>query len=114
MAKKNQIGNIAFLVGIIGSVVLGALSGLELFTAGIWFTVLLIVSGLVIGYMNITRSEAVPVMVSALVIGGGAGILATLPVVGTLIEAVLASLAKVILPAGITIALNTLVKTTNR
>lgn len=106
--KKVKFGTWAFMIGIVGAILLGLLAGLGVFSAGTGLTVLLVVAGLVIGFSNITVKEAVPVMVAALVLGGGAGILASLPLIGGVVEAILASLAKVALPAGIVIAVKTI------
>lgn len=106
---KWKPGAIAFLVGIVGAVLLGLLSGLGVFETGVFLTIVLIIAGIVIGLVNITSKEAVAVMVASLVLGGGAGILATLPFIGGVLDAILISLAKVILPAGIVIAVKTVI-----
>lgn len=104
---KMNIGKIGFIVGFFGALLLGLLSGLGLFEAGAWMTVVLIIAGLIIGFMNITTDEAMLIMVSALIIGLGAGVLATLPFIGVVLEAMLASLATVVIPVGIVVAVKT-------
>lgn len=101
---KMGMGNIAFMVGFFGSILLGLLSGLEIFTAGPWLTMALIIAGVIIGIMNITDKESVSIMIAALVIGGGAGVLAGLEFVGGIIAAILSAMASVILPVGIVVA----------
>jgi hypothetical protein len=64
----------------------------------------LIVAGLIIGFLNAKEVEKMPLMVASLVIGGGAGVLSTLTLVGTFITAILGALALVVVPAGIAIA----------
>ena len=110
MRKRKALksfGGWAFVIGIIGALVLGLLAGLGMFEAGVTLTTVLVVAGLVIGFMNINASEAVPMMLAGLVIGGGAGILSTLPLMGAVVVAILASLAKVVIPAVIVIAVKT-------
>lgn len=101
---KKGVGRIAFLVGIIGAVLLGVAAGIGLFQTSGWFLTLLIVAGVVIGLLNITEQESVPMMVAALVIGAGAGVLGALPMVGKFIGALMVSIAAVVLPAAIIIA----------
>lgn len=108
MAKKKNIGAIAFLVGVFGSLGLGLLGALGLFEAGVVLTTILVIAGVVIGLMHIPKDKATTVMVIALVLGlGGAG-LSTLPLVGAYIGAMLVSLATVMIPAGITVGVKTL------
>ena len=101
------LGKIAFLIGFFGALVLGLLAGLKLFTAGVWLTTILIIAGIIVGLLNVKAKEEVALMVAALVIGAGAGVLATLPFVGAIIAEILKALAEVMLPAGIVIAFNT-------
>ena len=107
MAKKMTAGAIAFLVGIGLAVLLGILKSIGAFEGGPVVNTILILAGLVIGFMNISQKETLPIMVSALVIGAGSGVLAVLPVVGGMLEAILSALALVALPAGIVVAVMT-------
>lgn len=107
--KNIRWGAIAFSVGIFGSIILGLLSGFEVFTAGIILTTVLVLSGIVIGLINISAKESIAVMISALVLGVGAASLYTLPIFGQVIDAVLASMSTVILPAGVVIAIKTII-----
>jgi len=80
---KNEIkiGAIAFLIGIGGSLLLGLLAGLNIFVASDVFTWILVIAGIVVGYMNIRSSESIPYG-KCLIIGTGAGVLSILPFVG--------------------------------
>lgn len=101
---KIKPGAIAYMVGFFGAILVGLLVGLGAFEMGVVLTTILIISGIVIGLINIVDSESIPLMVAALVIGGGAGILSTLPWLGELIASVLSALAMVILPAAVVVA----------
>jgi hypothetical protein len=108
---KGTIGKIAFVLGIVGALILGVLSGLKLFDpTSIIFSSILIVAGIVIGLLNITDKESIPFMISALVLGVGTASLASLPYIGFFLGAVFETLAKVILPASIVIAIKTAVQ----
>lgn len=65
MAKKMGAGAFAFIVGIILTI-LSAL-GLSLPMAAL----VALFAGVIVGYLNVSSKEAVPVMVSAIAMGGG-------------------------------------------
>jgi len=109
MKMKLKLGGIAFLVGILGAIILGLLSGLSVVTIGAGLTTTLVIVGLVIGLLNITDKEAVPVMIASIVLGGGSLGIASLPLVGGVLDAVLVTLGTVILPAGLVIAVKTII-----
>jgi len=103
--KPKGMGGWAFLLGFFGAIVLGLLAGLGTFTAGASLVTVLVVAGIVIGLLNVTGKEALVVMVAALVLGGGAGIMTTLPFVGGIIEQIFINLASVMMPAAMVIAI---------
>jgi hypothetical protein len=104
MGKNMSVGAIAYIVGFFGALLVGVLSAIGVFEMGIIGTTTLILAGVLIGLMNISNNEKMPVMVASLIIGAGAGVLATLPFVGDFLVAILGSLAKVVIPAGIVVA----------
>lgn len=108
MKWMKGIGKVAFVVGLGGALVVGALAGSNVYQTPDWLVVALVLVGIIIGLLNITEQESVPLMVAALVIGAGAGILGTLPMVGEFIKAVMTAIAAVALPAGIVIAVRTI------
>ena len=112
MRNNMGAGKIAFLIGIVGALLLGILNALNVFDASTvpMISIGLIIAGVVIGILNVKGGEAVPVMVASLVLGGSAGILAVLPQVGDAISTILASLATVVLPAALVVAVVVLVK----
>lgn len=110
MGKNNKnVGKIAFLIAIFGSLLLGLLGALGVFTAGVWMTVILVVAGIVTGLMHIPKDKAIMFMVIALVLGLGSAGLSALPLVGEVIGAMLSALASVMIPAGIVVALKSLI-----
>ncbi len=101
-----KIGGIAGIIGLAGAVVVGLLQGLELFSAPAIVSTILVIAGLVIGGLNITRKEATPFMVASLVLGVGSGVLSVLPFFGNVLDSILTALASVSIPAGIVVAVN--------
>jgi hypothetical protein len=107
MKKNMSAGSIAYMVGFFGAIIVGILGGLKFFEIGPVVSAILVVAGIVIGLVNIMEKEAMSVMIAALIIGAGAGILASLPLVGEFIGAIMAALAMVILPAALVVAFKT-------
>ena len=101
---KFNIGTIAFLIGFFGSILVGLLGAFGVFESGAMVSSILVISGIIIGLMNIEQKEKVPMMIASLVIGLGAGVLGSLAFVGEFIVAVLNSMAVVFVPAGMVIA----------
>lgn len=104
---KWNIGNGAFLVGVLGALILGVLAGLGIFTAGATLTTVLIIAGVLIGFMNITDKEVMPVMIASLVLGIGGAILLAVPFVGGIFEGIVTMFAYVFIPVGIVLAIKT-------
>ncbi len=100
---KWTFGNVAFMIGFFGAIIVGLLGAFKVFELGAWTSAILIVAGLLIGFLNAKESEKMPLMIASLVIGGGAGVLSSLAFVGIYIAAILAALALVAVPAGVVI-----------
>jgi len=66
-AAKNMglVGRWAFLIGVILAVVIGLIGGLIGITLSVWWVaVLLMVIGLVVGFLNVNEDEAMPFVLS--------------------------------------------------
>ena len=105
---KNNIGWILYLSGFIGAAAIGLLESVNMIPTWNWVPYVLIVIGLAIGFLNITNTEAVPVMVAALVLGAATGILAVLPAVGPVLEAILMKIAFLSIPIAIPVGVRTM------
>ncbi len=97
---KSFVGSWAFLIGVILALVLGALGTLS--NTMVWLLVLL---GLVIGFLNITEKEVKPFLtagtVLVLVSFLGSGIMQKVAILGNILDALLV----LFVPATIIVAL---------
>ncbi len=67
--KKGQLTHWAFLLGAIISVLVGVLAALQSsFAANKWIPVVLVILGLIVGFVNVTSKEVVGFLVAAIVI----------------------------------------------
>ena len=101
---KIKIGGILYLVGLGGAAIVGLLEGLAVMPVWAWTTLILVLAGIGIGAFNVTSKETQAVIIGALGIGAATGIIAIIPAVGGVLEAILAkvaflSLAVIIVPA---------------
>ncbi len=95
------IGSYAFL----GGVTIAILAGLLNLTSGAAILVLVIL-GLIVGFLNITQEETVGFLVAAIaLIVAGTAKLSVIPVVGALLQAVLSNITVLVAPAAIVVGL---------
>jgi len=101
MAKKNLnlVGRLAFLVGFVLAIILGAVDKLD----STW-TIVLVVIGLLVGLLNITGKESYSFMISGVVLiiasALGLGVMNSIPFVARILVALLA----IFVPATIIVA----------
>jgi len=109
MAK--QMGEWAFIIGIIVAVVVSLFTVND--TVAGWLTLLLVVLGLIVGFLNVTEKESTPFLIAsaALLITGTTGSsLAIIPpkVLGTFLQNAVENIAVFVTPAAIVVALKTI------
>lgn len=106
MARK--MGEWAFIVGVLIAVIIGLFSGnLTGDTKG-WLVLLLVVLGLIVGFLNITESETTPFLVAAialLITGTASESLRIIPTIGGYLAGIVAAIAVFVAPAAIVVAL---------
>lgn len=117
MGMKLSVGGIFALVAVGGGAIVGLLEGLNLLPAALdagVISLVLIFAGLLVGLMNIMPGEREKVIIAALGLGIGAGVLAGLPLVGGVLEAILARIAFVSVPIAIPPSVMLLLGVTNK
>ena len=108
----NQIGKWAFIIGALLAVLMGILEGVgQVLGTNAWLVLLLLVLGLVIGFVNISAKEVQPFLVASIAVLAGA-VAANLAAGNTLFAPlgdILAAVAKdivlVVAPAALIVAL---------
>jgi len=100
---ERNLGHLAFIAGVIVAIIAGLFSWvLEEHVV----TLVLVVLGLVVGFMNITQREYHEFLVAsiALMVAGVADVL-VIPLVGPYLSTVLSNIAKFVAPAALVVAL---------
>lgn len=100
MDKK--MGHYAFLVAILLAILAGLVPSLQVD----WVTWVLIVLGLIVGFLNITAKETTEFLVAtiALMLVGTAG-LGVIPTAGSIIKVILLNIQAIVVPAALIVAL---------
>ena len=107
----DDIGKWAFLIGIVIALITGIGAGVGMSFAGsAWVTVLLVLAGLVVGFVNITGKETQAFLVAAIavLVASTANLGSLFPgftVLGSILAGVVAKLLVVIAPAALIVAL---------
>ena len=94
-----KIGGYAFLAGVLIAIVTA-------FVTFTWTTTLLVVLGLIVGFLNVTDKEVTSFLIAsvALVVAGSAN-MATIPSFGTYLQAMLSNITMFVAPAAVIVAL---------
>lgn len=107
---EKKIGHYSFIIGVVLALVLG-LAGQYLGTAEPWLISLLIVLGLVVGFINVTGKETKEFLTVAtllavvLFVSGGAASIGSVMYIGSYLAGVLKYAMAFIVPAVIVVAL---------
>ncbi len=107
---NEDVGKYAYIVGVIAAVIVGALAN-YLGAAVTWLTSLIILAGLIVGFMNITTKEIKDFLLVSVVLvivaglGGAAGTLAAVEVIGPYLSGIFTQLLAFVVPATVVVAL---------
>jgi len=105
--KIDKIGEWAFLAGVILAILIGLFKGEATGT----IATVLVVLGVLVGFLNIAERETTPYLVAAvaLLVAGSAG-LGSLPLAGVLnLSAMLGNIVLFVAPAAVIVALKTII-----
>ena len=113
MAKKNLeiVGKWAFLIGLIIAVLAGIVEAADIYIVP-QLTLILVVLGLVVGFLNITEKNVIKLLVAiiALTSVGGAAV-AAIPAINTYLLAMLANIIAFAGAAGLVVAVKAIYET---
>ncbi len=103
--KMEKVGELAFLAVVVIAVLAGLLGA-----SSAWVTVLLVVLGLVVGFLNVSEKETTPFLIAsiALVVAATAtfsSIDSVITGLGTIIDNILNNVATFVAPAAVLVAL---------
>ena len=102
-----KLGQWAFIVGILLAIIVSAFTLSEALTG--WITLLLVVLGLIVGFLNITEKETTPFLIAGIALlatGSAADSLKVIPpkVLGDFLTSSVNNIAAFVTPAAILVA----------
>ena len=99
--EMEKIGSYSFIAGVVLSIVIGFVS-----LATETVLLVLVLLGLVVGFLNITEKESTPFLVAAIALmAAGAAQLSRLPFVGKQLATIIGAITIFVAPAAIIVAL---------
>ena len=107
MARNEEIGALAFKVGVIVAILSGIITALVPAFGG-WVPLILLVAGIIVGVMNINDKETHGFLVASIalmVTQGASGAFGNIPAIGLYLVEILQNLAAFVAPAAIIVAL---------
>lgn len=107
-----QIGGYAFLLGAIIAILAGlaAGAGVQMATYGAWITLVLVILGLIVGFLNIGDKETTPFLIAAiaLIVLGSArlgSIDVAIAPIGSVLQSMVTMIAVFVAPAALIVSL---------
>lgn len=103
-----RVGNYSFIIGVIIAIVLGIVS---LGAATPWLASLLVILGLIVGFLNVADKETQEFLVVAAVLiitaglGGAGATLAGVEFIGTYLQGIFTQVLAFVVPATVVVAL---------
>ncbi len=110
VADSSRAGRYAFIAGVLLAIIIGFYSDMEP-NVRYGVSVVLVLLGLLVGFLNITTAETVPFLVAAIALMGGNTIIAVAVVpgfLGEILANVLAYIGLFVAPAALVVALKTI------
>ena len=107
---NEDVGKYAYIVGVIAAVIVGALAN-YLGSAATWLTSLIILAGLIVGFMNIGTKEIKDFLLVSTVLvivafaGGAATTLGAVAIIGPYLAGIFTQLLAFVVPATVVVAL---------
>ena len=102
LVSPEQVGALAFIVGVVVAILVGLFSG----TVSGGGVTLLVILGLIVGFMNITGKEVTAFLVAAIALMSiGNANLMVIPFVGDWLQAILENIVVFVAPAAIIVAM---------
>ena len=110
---EKKIGYYSFVIGAIIALVLG-LASAQLSEASVWLMSLLIILGLIVGFLNITGKETKEYLLIALVLvlvaNFGGNVLESVQAIGPFLQGIFDAFVAFIVPAVIVVGLRAILK----
>lgn len=106
-----EVGKYAYLIGVIAALIVGVLASYIPAVAVGWLTSLIVIAGLVVGFLNVGAKEVKDFLLVSTVLvivaglGGASAALGSVMFIGPFLDGVLTQLLAFVVPATVIVAL---------
>lgn len=116
MVKKSDslklVGKWAFIIGLALAIIAGLIQGIYTIPS---LTLILVVLGLIVGFLNIEEKDTVKLLVAIIALMGIGGLtISVIPTINTYLEAMLTNIVIFASGAGLVIAIKAVIETTKK
>ena len=116
MAKKTNnlemIGKWAFIIGIALAIIAGLIQGIYEIP---YLILILVISGLIVGFLNIAEKDTVKLLVAIIALMGVGGItISVIPAINMYLESILSNIIIFASGAGLIVAIKAIIETTKK
>ena len=105
--SMEKIGSWSFIIGLVIALILGLIPSLS---GGMWIS-LLVILGIIIGFLNVGGKEVHGFLVASIAVmlaGGTSNIMSAVPLLGSFLERILSNFVVFVAPAAIIVAVKEL------
>jgi len=108
---NDEVGKYAYLIGVIAALIVGVVASYISATAVGWLTSLIVIAGLIVGFMNVGAKEVKDfLLVSAVLVivagfGGANAALGSVMYIGSFLSGILTQLLAFVVPATVVVSL---------
>ena len=105
------IGFIAFAIGLIIAIIVGILSAVGVMAVGNGIILVLVILGIIVGALNVTSKEMIPMLLATIAIIVVGGVFAPIKVaaIGAILDGIVSLLATLMAPAAVIVAVKALI-----
>jgi len=109
-----RVGNYSFVIGVILAIILG-IAAPQLGDATAWLVSLLVILGLIVGFLNVTGKETKEFLIVAAILvvvayaGSAAGTLGGVMYIGEYLQGIFTQILAFVVPAAVIVALKDIV-----
>ncbi|MBU0530113.1 MAG: hypothetical protein KKC05_00395 [Nanoarchaeota archaeon] len=106
MVESQSVGSWAFILGVIIAILAGLAAGFLDATMAGWITFVLVILGLIVGFLNISDKETSGFLIAAIAIMAvGTANLSAIPSIGPYLAIMVQNIAAFVAPAALIVAL---------
>ena len=108
MAERSKFGQWSFIIGVVIALLIGLFSGSLSPVINGWFVLLLVILGLIVGFLNVTEKETTPFLVAAIALlatGTAGEALNIIPAIGIYLTGIVRAISVFVTPAAVVVAI---------